>query len=120
VPDHSRRRTVIPEADLAAISHFCDEFTPPEHRDQMRVECSVRGKSVTVFECRPPWGPEFGPDWIRTPIAQLRFEPDAGHWHLHFSDSNDRWHVYELVDPTPEVARLLREIDDDPTCIFWG
>lgn len=116
----SPRRSAIPAADLDAIRQYCDEKTPPEHSHQFRVEFGVRGKSVTIYDCQPPWGPEFGPDWIRSPAAQLRFDPDAGEWHLHFADRNSRWHVYDDVDPTPDVAMLLAEIERDPTGIFWG
>ena len=27
---------------------------------------------------------------------------------------------YDFVEPTADVTRLLDEIEQDPTCIFWG
>lgn len=45
----------VPDLDLRRIRVFCEEKTPPELRDQMQLEVGVRGKSVTVFECRPAW-----------------------------------------------------------------
>jgi hypothetical protein len=108
----------VPDLDLRKIRVFCEERTPPEYRDQMRVEAGVRGKSVTLFECRPPW-PEKEGGWTRMPIGQLRFDPTTALWTLFWADRNDRWHLYDLID-AGTVDQLLREIEDDPTCIFWG
>ncbi len=33
---------------------------------------------------------------------------------------HQRWHLYDLLEPSPDVLVLLDEIDRDPTCIFWG
>jgi hypothetical protein len=117
-PNMVARVGVVPELDLRKIRVFCEERTPSEFRDQMRVEVGVRGKSVTIFECRPPW-PDRDAEWTRMPIGQLRFDPDAALWTLFWADRNDRWHLYDLIRPA-RIERLLREIEDDPTCIFWG
>jgi hypothetical protein len=47
----------VPDLDLARIRQFCDRRVPPHLRDEVRVEADVRGKSVTIFDCRPPWHP---------------------------------------------------------------
>ena len=41
-------------------------------------------------------------------------------WTLFWRDRNHRWHRYKYTAPTTEIARLLEEIDRDPTGIFWG
>jgi hypothetical protein len=102
------------------VRRYCDEKIPAQHRDQLRVECSARGRSITVFECRPPWRPDLGPDWTRQPVAQLRYDPADHHWRLYCADRNSRWHPYDMVEPTRQLSRLLDEIDGDPTGIFWG
>jgi Protein of unknown function (DUF3024) len=110
--------SAVSDLDLRKIGVFCEERTPLEFRDQMRVEMGVRGKSVTIFECRPPWN-EKETEWTRMPIAQLRFDPATVLWTLFWADRNDRWHPYDLIDPGT-VEQLLMEIENDPTCIFWG
>lgn len=45
----------VPDLDLLKIRKYCEEKTPQEFRSEMRVEVGVRGKSVTIFESRPPW-----------------------------------------------------------------
>ena len=84
----------------------------------MRVDVGVRGKSVTIFESRPPWNGQ-GTEWSRNPICQLRFDPATARWILFWADRNSHWHLYELIN-LGTVEELLDEIDKDPTCIFWG
>lgn len=68
----------IPELDLARVQRFCADRIPEHVRDQVRLEVEVRGRSVTMLECRPHWSAEEAP-WTRMKIAQLRFD-DAGGW----------------------------------------
>jgi len=40
---------------------------------------------------------------------------------LHWADRNSRWHEYHEGNVfIGSAAELLTEIDEDPTCIFWG
>jgi hypothetical protein len=110
----------LPEADVAAIEAFCDKRTPPEYLDQMRIEVEVRGRSVTIVERRAPWLVAVDPEWTRSAVAQLRFDPPRGEWTLYSADRNSRWHEYDFIGPSTDVNVLLAEIDDDPTSIFWG
>ena len=110
----------VPELTVAMVRRYCDDKVPPQHRDQLRVECGVRGRSITIYDCQASWHPDLQPDWSRVPIAQLRYDPDGHRWRLFYSDRNSRWHPYDMVGPTRGLADLLAEIDADPTGIFWG
>ena len=114
------KRAAVSDLSLEKVRRWCAAQVPPNLHDKMRVEVDVRGGSLTILECRPPWDPDLGPEWIRTKIAQLRYRPDEGHWLLFWADRNSRWHRYSHLDPASDVDELLREIDEDPTCIFWG
>jgi hypothetical protein len=76
-------RSAIPDTALAAVRKYCDGKVPAPHRDEVRVEYDVRGKNVTVFECRPPWQPTLGAEWTRQPVAQLRYNSDDHDWRLY-------------------------------------
>lgn len=41
-------------------------------------------------------------------------------WTLCWRDRNRRFHLYDQLAPSPNIEKLLTEIDRDPTCIFWG
>lgn len=124
LPPPSRFRVAIPEAIAREVTRevdaFCDGRVPAELRDQIRLECSVRGNAITIVERRPPWREDFGPDWSSVKVAQLRFEPAARAWALYCSDANGRWLRYSDAQPTYDIRSLLDEIDADPTGIFWG
>ena len=94
------------------------EPVPVQLRDQIRIEATVRGNSVSMFECRPPWHGDLT-EWSKVRVAQLRYSTDSHQWSLYWADRNGRWRRYDDIDPGP-VDRLLDEIEGDPTCIFWG
>ena len=108
-----------PEVAVAKIKRFCHERTPAEFRDEMRLDVEVRANSVTILDCRPMFGGEPG-EWTRMKIAQLRFDPADATWALYWADRNSRWHRYDDLDPTRVLEEVLAEIDEDPTCIFFG
>ena len=107
-----------PETDVARIRKYCRARVPASFRDHIRVEAAVRGSSVSIYECRPPWHPGLT-DWSKVRVAQLRYSADTHHWSLYWADRNGRWHRYDDLEPGP-VEKLLCEIEADPTCIFWG
>lgn len=114
---------MIPEVDIARVRRWIDARNgnlPERARGQIRYELDVTDRTVTVLECRPPWSPEYGPEWTRHPVARLRYTKSRAEWSLYWADRNLRFHVYDPISPTPHVDELIAEIDDDPTSIFWG
>jgi hypothetical protein len=114
------RERGVPDTALAIVRSYCEHKVPAQYRDELRVECDVRGRTVTIFECRPPWSPDVATDWTRQRVAQLRYEPGGDSWLLYCADRNGRWHAYDPDEPTTQLDVLLTEIDADPTGIFWG
>ena len=100
------------------LRSFCERRVPENVRDQIRLSVSVRGNSVLLSEERPRW--DKPSEWLSMKIAQFRFNPSSSKWSLHCRDRNERWHAYSLVKPTKDFAVLLKEVDSDPTGIFWG
>jgi hypothetical protein len=108
-----------PDLDLERIRRYVDQRLPAAVAGQVRLEVQLRGMKVTLVERRPPWRPEFGPEWSRQPIAQLRFDAARSTWALFWLRANGRWQRYEF-SPTPAIDRLLAELDADPNAVFWG
>lgn len=107
-----------PETDLAKIRKYCQAQVPARLRDQVRIETAVRGSSVTILEYRPLWQ-AVPSEWSSVRVAQLRYSASTQDWSLFWADRNGRWHRYEDLPPG-RVDQLLREIEADPTGIFWG
>lgn len=114
---------MIPELDLTRIRRcvVARSFDLPERAQGLiRYELDVTDRTVTILECRPPWRPDFGPEWTRFPVARLRYTKTRGEWSLYWRDRNLKFHEYDLGPPTPYVEDLIAEIERDPTSIFWG
>ena len=114
---------MLPEEDLDQIRRWLAQQNEeiPEHvRDQMRIELDTEAHAVVIFECRPPWKPDLGPDWTRRPIARLRYTKRRNGWTLYWFDSYGRHQRYDGIVPDAEVSVLLEELDNDPTAVFWG
>jgi hypothetical protein len=109
----------VRDSAVGHVALFCENQIPEQARDEMRLEHSVRGNSITIVERRPPWNEHVGPEWTSMKIAQLRYDAATRDWTLYAADRNSRWFYYG-ADPAPDVGPLLAEIAEDPTCIFWG
>jgi Protein of unknown function (DUF3024) len=107
-----------PETDLAKIRKYCQSRVPARLRHRVRIEAAVRGSSVTIFDCRPPWHPNLT-EWSKVRVAQLRYSANNRHWSLYWADRIGRWHRYDDLAPGT-VEKVLNETEADPTCIFWG
>ncbi len=105
---------------MRAVEAYCESRVPEDLLDEMRIECTRRGNSITIVERRPPWNPDFGSEWSSVKVAQVRYEEQTGAWALYCSDSNGRWHRFDQAAPTKTVEPLLGMIEADPTGIFWG
>lgn len=110
----------LPELDVARVKRYCDQRVPEHARHQIYIDCEVARQHVTIVERRVPWREDLGPEWTRFPIARLHYTKATRSWSLYWRDRNLRFHVYDLLDPSPRVDDLLAEIDRDPTGIFWG
>lgn len=114
---------MIPELDLARLRKWIEahnERVPPNARAEIRYELDVTASAVTPMECRPPWSPDYGPEWTRFPICRFRYTKAKGQWALYWRDRNLKFHLFDLVPPSRHIDDLIREVDADRTGIFWG
>ncbi len=54
---------MVPELDANRVRKWAHDKTPPEYRDEMRVEVDETPRGLTVLDCRPPWSDLIGPEW---------------------------------------------------------
>jgi hypothetical protein len=99
---------------------WCAARVPDRALHQVRVECEVADRHLTIVERRAPWREDFGPEWTRFPIARLRYTKTRNTWSLYWRDRNLRFHTYDPLPATGDIEQLLAEIDRNPSGIFWG
>jgi hypothetical protein len=109
---------VLPELDVEKVRRWCHERVPAKFKVEVRLQVTTRGKSISIHECRPVWRGAHG-EWTKMPIAQIRYEGD-GPWTLYFGDRNGKWTTYFDLDANQDIDVILDEIENDPTCVFWG
>jgi hypothetical protein len=51
----------LPELDVARARRWCEQRVPAHVRDQIKVECDVTPRHLTIVECRPPWHEDMRP-----------------------------------------------------------
>lgn len=100
------------------LTAYCKAKAPSDLKDKIRVGFKVRLNSVTLYEERPAFGKSG--TWVSIVVAQFRFNPSSREWTLYCADRNSKWQIYSEADPNKNFKALLREVDEDPTGIFWG
>jgi hypothetical protein len=96
------------------VQRWCAARVPEHARHQVRVECEIAARHLTIVERRAPWREDFGPEWTSFPIARLRYTTATKLWTLFWRDRNLNFHAYDLLAPSPSVEDLLAELDRDP------
>lgn len=92
---HSQRVHAYPQASSEHV------------RDQLRWECEVGPRNLTIVEHRPPWDANAGSEWTSFPIARLRYTRADKGWTFYWRDRNRRLHSYDRCTPSPRVDDLL-------------
>ncbi len=93
---------------------YCENNVPVTTNDQVRLEFTIKGNNVTLYQTilvlRNPsvWSEKF------------RFDNKSKKWNLYCCFRDSKWYLYSEIDSSPNFDFLLKEVDRDPTGIFWG
>lgn len=109
----------LPELDVARVQRWCAARVPEHARHQVRVECEVAPRHLTIVERRAPWREDFGPEWTAFPIARLRYTAADKSWTLYWRDRNLRFHLYEPMAPSHRVEDPRHQTAHLPP-LRWG
>jgi hypothetical protein len=115
-------QTVLSEIQQAQVvkrlTAFCESRVPLAMRDRLRVGFRIKGNEVVLFEERPDFHPPY--EWREMPSAKLKYVATQGMWRLYCQHRDRRWHAYEALPEASSFGKLLDEVAEDPTGIFWG
>lgn len=108
---------ILAEAE-AHLDRYIVNLVPKHAQDKVRIGYFVKGMAITLFEQRPYWKDKS--IWTKSDITRVRYKKANSIWTLYFKDRNEKWRIYDPLPPTPDFGQILREIQADPTGIFWG
>ena len=100
------------------LSKYCTNRISEDGRDNLRLIFNINENIVTLILTRPYFKDRS--KWAERSVAQIRFDNENKKWMLYFIDRNEGWHPYDLIEPSSDFEDLLKELDCDPTGIFWG
>jgi hypothetical protein len=112
----------LSEIERARISKrlgaYCEAHVPMHVRNQVRMGFRISGHDVILFEERPAFhAPR---EWREFPVAKFTYVGTRKVWRLFCQHRDLRWHQYQRLPAAGDFEILLREVDKDPTAIFWG
>ena len=111
------------ELELKRIDHMvgdlCRSISPPEIADELRFVYDVDGHAVSIYEERPPWDGSPG-EWTRMGVARFRYYRSRGEWMLYWMRRDPKWHLYDPAEPRRDLAALVRIVETDEYCAFFG
>jgi hypothetical protein len=100
------------------LGPLCQPHPDPHVATQVRRGYRVERNAVVMYESRPSF---LKPDiWQEHPIAKFQFNKSRGTWQLYCVFRNLKWRSYEPLPESLDLAELVREVQADPTGIFWG
>src|SRR6266508_3504396 len=99
----------LPELDVARVQRWCAARVPEHARHQVRVECELAPRHLTIVERRAPWREDYGPEWTSFPIARLRYTAADKSWTLYWRPPPSLPHLR----PTRPLTQSRRPTDRD-------
>jgi hypothetical protein len=98
------------------LAPLCD--IPPHARHQVRRGVRFEGASIIFFESRPAFRSPH--QWRDHPIAKFRWVKNRRRWQLFCVWRDLKWHRYDHLPESRDLAALVAEVRADPTGIFFG
>jgi hypothetical protein len=100
------------------VGSFCRRKCPPHLKDKVSLEYRILGHDVTIFERRPWW--DGRPGFSESMVAKARYVRKVDEWRLLWQRADLKWHGYEPMPSSKDLAEVIAEIDEDPYACFFG
>lgn len=101
------------------VKRLVESRRPPEHiRQKLDIGYRITGQSFEIFEIRPKWlYPGVSQEF---PVAKATYVKSSELWKLYWMRADLKWHRYDLLPGSESLQDVLKEIEEDPYCCFWG
>lgn len=102
-----------------ALDWFMEQRRPPAHiRPQLDIGYEVTGQTINIFEIRPDWQDKT--KIMHTPVARAKFVRTEEQWRLYWMRGNLKWYAYDPDHLHSTLQSVLRAVDTDKYCCFFG
>ena len=108
----------IDEIKGAMASFLARRRPPPERRDKVDIQYSIRGQSVEILEIRPHW--RLPAKQIKAPIAKTTFVRTQNTWKIYWMRADLKWHGYTPQLEAATFKVFLDVVDTDDYACFFG
>ncbi len=98
------------------LDKFCRERVPCRRYQGLRLNYSISDNHVTLYE---EYLDPISENWLQNPIARFSFACELNQWALYSIDRQQRWHIYQSINPSLNLNRLIKALDEDFTGVFW-
>ena len=99
------------------VGGLCRQRNRPEFYDQLHLEYRIKAHDVVLFEVRPRWK---GPGTMEHNVAKMKFVRTVGMWRLLWERQDLKWHSYDPLPTSDDLAQLVQEVDRDRYGCFFG
>lgn len=103
----------------SAVGDLCRRKSPAHIRSQLEFVFVVDKHNVSIYEVRPGW--KNPAEKTRHGVARFKFNRATGKWSLYWLRRDLKWHRYAPDGPLEgELAMLVRLVEEDKLCAFFG
>jgi len=100
------------------VGGLCAARSPEHLRDQIRLEYRVQDHSILIYDVRPGWrAPR---ELMEEPCAKIRYVRTRDIWQLYWQRADLTWHRYDPLSEARSLDALVKHVDEDPHCCFFG
>ncbi len=100
------------------IRDFCEKRNHPDYIDQVRLDFSIHGQDIEIYEERPYWRDPS--EKTQTSIAKIKYVRSQDEWRLYWMGGNLKWQLYEPFSVSKYPEKIVDEIDRDEFGCFFG
>lgn len=100
------------------LTAYCENKIPLHLRNQIRIEFTIRGNEVSLFERQPQL--QGSSEWISMKVARFKKDPKTETWQLYWADRNSKWRLFPPLPYHRDIEKLLQEVEKNESGAFWG
>ena len=100
------------------VGGFCTSSSPAHLRDKLYFDYDLAGQVITLVEVRPQWN---DPKIIhRRGFARIRWIKTSKVWRLYWMRATLKWESYEPMKEARHLDAIIKVIENDDYCCFFG